>query len=85
VPGAPVFLWPMEESARRSLHGWRETITDVDGHFKFDGLPSGDYRMMATFDVTEVDEEKLGEAHAITVHVDPAGSATVELPLWIAP
>jgi hypothetical protein len=85
VPGAPVFLWPMEESARRSLHGWRETITDVDGHFKFDGLPSGDYRMMATFDVTEVDEEKLGEAHAITVHVDLSGSATVELPLWIAP
>jgi hypothetical protein len=85
VPGAPVFLWPTEESARRSLHGWRETITDVDGHFKFDGLPPGDYRLMATFDLTEIDEEKLDEAHATTVHVDAAGSATAELPLWIAP
>jgi hypothetical protein len=85
VPGAPVFLWPMGESARRSLHGWRETITDVDGHFKFDGLPPGDYRLMATFDLTEIDEEKLDEAHAILVHVDASGSATTELPLWIAP
>ena len=85
IPGAPVFLWPMEESARRSLHGWRETITDVDGHFKFDGLPPGNYRMMATFDITEIDEEKLDEARAVMVHVDAAGSATTELPLWIAP
>ena len=85
VAGAPVFLWPMEESARRSLHGWRQTITDVDGHFKFDSLPPGDYRMMATFDLTDIDEEKLDEAHAILVHVDASGSATTELPLWIAP
>ena len=85
IPGAPVFLWPMEESARRSLHGWRQTITDVDGHFKFDSLPPGDYRMLATFDLTDIDLEKLDEARAITVHVDAAGSATAELALWIAP
>jgi hypothetical protein len=85
VPGAPVFLWPMAESARRSLHGWRETITDIDGHFKFDSLPPGDYRMLATFDVTEIDEEKLDEAHAIIVHVDAASSANADLQVWIAP
>lgn len=85
VPGAPVFVWPMNESARRSLHGWRETIADIDGHFKFDSLPPGDYRMLATFDVTEIDEEKLDEARAIVAHVDAAGSATVDLQVWIAP
>jgi hypothetical protein len=84
VPGAPVFLWPMDESARRALHGWRETIADVDGHYKFDSLPPGDYRVLATFDLSEVDQEKLDEARAITLHVDAAG-ATAELPLWIAP
>ncbi len=85
IPGAPVFLWPMEDAARRSLHGSRETITDVDGHFKFDSLPPGDYRMMATFDLTDIDEEKLNEAQAITVHVDAAGSVTADLGLWVAP
>jgi hypothetical protein len=85
VPGVPVFLWPMDESARRSLHGWRETIADIDGRFKFDSLPPGDYRVLATFDLTEIDEEKLDEAHAITVHVDAASSATAELAVWVAP
>jgi Carboxypeptidase regulatory-like domain len=85
VAGAPVFLWPVEENARRSLHGFRQMITDVDGHFKFTGLPPGDYRMLATFDVTEIDEEKLDEARAMTVHVDAGISAQAELALWVAP
>jgi hypothetical protein len=85
VPGAPVFLWPVDENARRSLHGFRQLIADVDGHFRFTGLPPGDYRMLATFDVTEIDEEKLDEARATTVHVDAGGAAQAELALWIAP
>lgn len=85
VPGAPVFLWPVAESARRSLHGFRETITDTDGHFGFTGLPPGDYRLLATFDMTMIDEEKLDQAHAITVHVDAGSAPQAELALWIAP
>jgi hypothetical protein len=41
--------------------------------------------MMSTFDLTEIDKEKLDEARAIIVHVDADGSATTDLPLWIAP
>jgi hypothetical protein len=85
VPGAPVFLWPIDEAARRSLHGYRESIADTDGHFSFAGLPPGDYRMLATFDLADIDDEKLEEARAVTVHVDAGASASTELNLWIAP
>ena len=85
VPGAPVYLWPMAESARRSLHGYCEAISDVDGKFNFQNLPPGDYRMLATFDMTDIDEERLDEARAVTIHVDPASVATADLEVWIAP
>ncbi len=85
VAGAPVYLWPVEENARRSLHGYRSTIADVDGHFKFEGLPPGDYRMVATFDLSWIDEEKIEETHAISVHVDAGGQPAADLALWIAP
>lgn len=85
VAGASVFLWPTDENARRSLHGFRQTSADIDGHFSFSGLPPGDYRMLATFDVTDIDDEKLDEAHAITVHVDAGSASQAELTLWIAP
>ena len=41
--------------------------------------------MLATFDLTEIDEEKLNEAGAPTVHVDAGSRAGVDLALWIAP
>lgn len=85
VAGAPVYLWPVNENARRSLHGYRSTVADVDGHFSFDGLPPGDYRMVATFDLTDLDEDKVEEAHAIAVHVDAGSQPSADLALWIAP
>jgi hypothetical protein len=85
VPGAPVFLWPVSESARRSLHGYRAAIADVAGHFSFDGLPPGDYKLFATFDMTEIDEDRVEDAHPITLHVDAGGRPSADLSLWIAP
>ncbi len=41
--------------------------------------------MLATFDLTEIDEEKLDEARAAAVHVDAGSQAGVDLALWIAP
>lgn len=85
VPGAPVFLWPVAESTRRSLHGYRETIADTAGSFSFDSLPPGDYRLLATFDALAMDEEKLDEARAVTLHIDAAANPNADLTLWIAP
>lgn len=85
VAGAPVFLWPMDEQARRSLRGWRTMLTTSDGKFHFDGLPPGDYRMLASFDLTEVDADVMEEAHAATVHTAASQMKAIDLPLWTAP
>jgi hypothetical protein len=85
VAGVPVFLWPVSDAARRSLGGFRQTLADVKGRFHFDGLPPGDYRMLATFDMSDVDEDAIEEAHAMTITVQASQTKTVEVPLWVAP
>lgn len=85
VPAAPVFLWPTTEGIRRSLGGVRQVLTDVDGKFRFDGLPPGDYRILASFDISEVDEDVIEESKAMAVHVDPSQTGKVEVALWQAP
>jgi hypothetical protein len=85
VAGAPVFLWPVAESARRSLHGYRMVIADTEGKYHLDGLPPGDYRLLATYDYTDIDEAALDEGRAITVHATESQKTAADLPLWIAP
>jgi Carboxypeptidase regulatory-like domain len=85
VPGAPVFLWPVAESARRSLSGPLQALSDTEGRFRFDSLPPGDYRMLASFDVNEVDEELMEASRAAIVHADASQTANIELPVWTAP
>jgi len=65
VAGAPVFLWPAGDAGRRSLGGFRQMLSDASGKFRFDGLPPGDYRILATFDLSEVDEESIEEGQAM--------------------
>jgi hypothetical protein len=85
VPGIPVFLWPVAEQARRSLRGQLQALSDVNGQFDFKSLPPGDYRVVATFDLTEADEESMDLARAVTVHVDPSQTANAQLVPWVAP
>ncbi len=85
VPGAPVFLWPLAEGAKRSLKGYRMAIADTGGGYHFDGLPPGDYRMLATYDFTEIDETALDEGKAITVHAAEGQRTAADLALWVAP
>ena len=85
APGAPVFLWPESDSARRSLGGTKIVTADVDGHFLIQGLPPGNYRVVASFDVTEVDEDVLVESQAQTITVGKSARANAEVVLWIAP
>jgi hypothetical protein len=85
VPGSPVFLWPLAEAARRSLKGYRMVIADTEGKYHFEGLPPGDYRLLATYDHTEIDEAALDEGLAITVHAEESQRTSADLALWIAP
>jgi hypothetical protein len=85
VPGAPVFLWPLTDSSKRSLKGYRMVIADTDGKYTLEGLPPGDYRMLATYDFTDIDEAALDEGLAITVHATESQRTQADLPLWISP
>jgi len=85
APGVPVFLWPVAEAARRSLKGYVQVLSDTDGEYRFDSLPPGDYLLLATSDVSEVDDQILDEARALSVHVEAAQTANLSLPVWVAP
>jgi hypothetical protein len=85
VAGAPVYLWPAAEAARRSLGGAQQLIADAGGRFRFDGLPPGDYRVVASFDLSEIDEEAAEECRAQTVRVEERQTAAIDLGVWTAP
>ncbi len=85
APGAPVFLWPVAESARRSLNGSLQTLTDVEGRYRFDSLPPGEYRALASFDVNEIDQDLMELSQAAVVHAAALQIATIDLSVWVAP
>ncbi len=85
VAGAPVFLWPVADSARRSVGGPLQALSDTEGRFHFDSLPPGDYRALASFDISEIDEDLLELSQATTVHAEAAQTATVDLGVWSPP
>ncbi len=85
VPGAPVFLWPVTEASWRSLRGSMQKLSNTEGGFRFENLPPGDYRMVASFDVSEVDAEVMEESRAVTVNVGSGRTSAADLALWVAP
>jgi hypothetical protein len=85
VEGVPVYLWPDSERARRSLAGWQETMSDTAGRFRFETLPPGEYRVLASFDVYELDGEIIELSRAPSVKLEPKKTAEIDLPVWLAP
>ena len=85
VAGIPVFLWPVAEQARRSLHGQLQVLSDVNGEFHFNSLPPGAYRVLATYDLVEADQESMDAASAATVNVELSQTAKAALAPWLAP
>lgn len=86
IVGAPVFLAPVGDAARRSLGSpYLVVLADTTGQFRFESLPPGDYRILCSFDVDELDEDLLELSKAVVVHVEAGQTAAVDLPVWIAP
>ena len=85
VAGVPVFLWPVLDEVRRKLGGTRQILSNTGGKFRFEGLPPGDYRLLASFDIREADAGILEQANAAKIRVEVSESAAVDLPLWVAP
>jgi len=85
IAGVPVFLWPMDDNARRSLGGQRQTLTDTSGHYSLEGLPPGNYRVFASFDETAPDLRVYDEAQAKILTVSAGQELPADLSLWVAP
>jgi hypothetical protein len=60
-------------------------IADTEGKYHFEGLPPGDYRMLATYDFTEIDEAALDEGLAVTIHAEASQRTAADLVLWVSP
>jgi hypothetical protein len=85
VPAIPVFLWPVAAETRRKAGGPRVLETNAAGEFKFEALPPGAYRVMASFDYDEVDDDVILAANALLVTVETSGVARAELVPYLAP
>jgi hypothetical protein len=85
VPAAPVFQWPVADEVRRQLGGPKQMLSNTDGKFRFEGLPPGDYRLLASFDVREADTDLMEQANAVKVRAEQSESAAAELTPWLAP
>ena len=85
VPGIPVFLWPVANDVRRRAGGPRTLAANAEGEFRFQGLAPGEYRLIASFDYDEVDEEIVVAADAITLRVEASTVSPAELSPYQAP
>ncbi|MFN7924212.1 MAG: carboxypeptidase-like regulatory domain-containing protein [Bryobacteraceae bacterium] len=85
VGGVPVFLWPEKDETRRSARGPRETRTNAKGEYRFESLPPGPYRVLASFDFDEVDQETMDSARAPSVTLKQSDTSELNLAPYIAP
>ncbi len=85
VAAIPVFLWPVGANIRRRAGGPRIASANADGDFRFEGLPPGEYRLLASFDYDEVDDEIVAAANALALTVETSAVARPELTPYLAP
>jgi hypothetical protein len=76
--------------ARRRVHSQlarrpKQFVSSTAGRFEFPDLPPGGYRLLPTFDLSEVDEETLDARACGGRARRPSQAATADLSPWIAP
>lgn len=79
---APVFLYPVDDAVRRRMHGYRTAFTGPKGEFRFDSVAPGQYLILATWDLDEINEESLSAARASTLTLSEGQRETLSLALW---
>lgn len=82
VIGAPVYLLAASAEVRQRTHGLLEVQSDHEGKFAFVGLPAGDYRILSTVDLDEIDENTLDHARAESVAVSEGATKSVTISLY---
>ena len=81
--GAPVYLEAIHAETRRRLLDPIGTRTDARGEYRFQGLAPGAYRLLATYDLEDPDEQTMEAAHARQVDVKEGAGETLDLDLYI--
>jgi hypothetical protein len=82
VPGAPVFLEPYDAPTRQRSADLRTTRTDLQGTYRFDGLPPGIYRVLPTFEYQAPEPADLDFAMAAIVKTEPRMDLQLDLDLF---
>ena len=81
--GAPVYLEPFELSSGNGLITMRTARTDLQGRYRFTGLPPGRYLALSSFDFDQPSREEMQEARALTVTLKEASEASQDLELFV--
>ena len=83
--GAMVFAEPWDPEQRKRLGDPRATRTDVHGHYKFQGLAPGSYRVLATFEYQMPEESEMDRAETRVVKAEAGTKLTQDLDLFVLP
>ncbi|HWE49918.1 MAG TPA: carboxypeptidase-like regulatory domain-containing protein [Bryobacteraceae bacterium] len=83
--GAPVFLELYDPATRQRLLDLRETRADMRGNYRFDGLPPGEYRVLATYEYSSPDPNAFDAALPRSLRVESSTNPQVDLELYGIP
>ncbi|MBM3774686.1 MAG: carboxypeptidase regulatory-like domain-containing protein, partial [Acidobacteria bacterium] len=83
APGAPVYLEAYDLDSRRRLTDLRSARTDLRGHYRFDGLAPGKYRLLSSFEFEAPDSEALDHAGGKLVSVSEGSDLAQDLDLYV--
>jgi len=83
VSGVPVYLEAYNQTAGSRVADLRTAITDMHGQYRLDGLASGTYRILGTFEYLSPDVEVMGAAGAQLMTLDAHSDVARDLELYI--
>jgi hypothetical protein len=82
IAGAPVHLEAYDPSYRKRLLEPLVTRTGMRGEYRFDGLPPGTYRVLATFEYQNPDSAVMDMLPATSVRIEAHGNVHHDLVLY---
>jgi hypothetical protein len=82
VFAAPVSLQAWDFAARKPVGELRQIRADTNGGYRFDNLPPGTYRIMATFDYATPDAAAFDLAQAQSIQIEANTNKQLDLPFY---
>lgn len=80
-----MFLEPSDLEPRRRVTETFVTRTDMHGQYQFDGLASGNYRILSSFEYKVADSAAMSKARATPIVVDAGHTLQQDLDLYSIP